>query len=96
MAGVQWGLSMRAANDALARGYAASVLPALLAWLCLLLAPVPALGLLMAGFAALLAYDLAVVRAGHAPGWYARLRIELTSAVLVSLGVALASLATRG
>ena len=95
MAGVQWGVSMGVASGAHTRGYGLSVLPALLAWVCLLLAPVPALALLMLGFAALLAYDLSVVRAGHAPGWYSRLRIELTGAVLLSLGLALVALITR-
>jgi len=39
-------------------------------------------------FGALLAYDLATVRAGIAPAWYARLRTRLTVAVVLCLVVA--------
>lgn len=88
MGGAQWGLAVR--SRAGLRGYAASVLPALLAWPCLALPPAPALAGLMAGFAGLLAYDLWTVRRGEAPAWYGRLRVRLTGAVLLLLAVGLA------
>lgn len=92
MGGVQWGLTMRAGDgsDEGWRGYAASVLPALLGWVALLIPSRPGLVLLAIGFAALLAYDLRTVRQGYAPPWYGRLRWQLTSAVVVLLGVAAA------
>ncbi len=86
MGGAQWGLAIR--SGAGARGYAVSVLPALLAWVALLLPTRPGLGLLAAGFAALLAYDLWTVRAGEAPPWYGRLRLQLSGAVVLILLVA--------
>jgi hypothetical protein len=94
MGGVQWGLEMTrpVPPRGLLSGYAVSVLPSLLAAAALLLAPPSALPLLAAGFAALLVYDLSRSRAGIGPGWYPRLRIALTSAVLLSLTVAIYAL----
>jgi Protein of unknown function (DUF3429) len=43
---------------------------------------------LIVGFLALLAYDLSTVRQGLAPRWYASLRVQLTLAVMVLLGIA--------
>jgi hypothetical protein len=83
MGGAQWGLAMR--GPAGLRGYVVSVLPALLAWIALLLPARPGLVLLAAGFAALLAYDLFTVRRGEAPPWYAPLRAQLTGAVVLIL-----------
>jgi hypothetical protein len=65
----------------------ASVLTALLAFLCLLIPNSLGLIGLIAGFLALLAYDLSTVRQGLAPRWYASLRIQLTLAVVVLLGI---------
>jgi hypothetical protein len=83
MGGAQWGLAMRTAAGA--RGYAVSVLPALLGWVALLLPARPGLVLLAAGFALLLGYDLWTVRRGEAPAWYAHLRAQLTGAVVLIL-----------
>lgn len=66
------------------------VLPALLAWVALLMPSRPGPVLLGIEFSALLAYDLWTVRQGYAPRWYARLRRQLTSAVVVLLIVAAA------
>jgi hypothetical protein len=67
--------------------YAISVLPALLAFLCLLIPNTPGLVGLIVGFSALLAYDLSTVRQGLAPRWYASLRTQLTLAVVALLGI---------
>lgn len=83
MGGAQWGLTVR--GEAGARSYAVSVLPALLAWVALALPARAGLVLQAAGFAALLAYDLWTVRRGEAPSWYARLRAQLTGAVVLIL-----------
>ncbi len=87
MGGAQWGIAMSRSNDAtlLARGLAISVLPALAAFgLWFLPNRIALLGLSVA-FVALLVYDVAMTRAGNAPDWYAKLRIQLTSAVIVCL-----------
>ena len=94
MSGVQWGLSRRAPEGAEigCRGYAFSVVPALVAWACLYLPARIGLVLLAATFAALLAYDLWTLRRSYAPQWYGRLRWQLTCAVVV-LVVAAAAVA---
>lgn len=89
MGGAQWGLEMARAPAAGGwAGYGASVLPALLGAAAYVLSPRPALVLLMAGFAGLLAYDLWRVRSGLAPGWYGGLRRQLSLAVMLALAVA--------
>jgi Protein of unknown function (DUF3429) len=86
MGGVQWGLAVAAspaANDW--RRYGLSVIPALVAWGGLWIGGTTSLYLLMAGFAALLAYDLWTVQQGEAPAWYGRLRSALTATVVICL-----------
>ncbi len=87
MGGVQWGLSMtRSQSDGISgKGYAISVLPALLGVAAAQFAPVIALPVLVIGFCGLLAFDLWTVREGLAPIWYRSLRWQLTIAVVVSL-----------
>ena len=88
MGGAQWGLAMRAPDEApaaLARRLGISVLPALGAFALGALPPRPALLGLALLFAALLAYDLSTVRAGAAPAWYGKLRMQLTAAVVLCL-----------
>lgn len=94
MGGVQWGLEMvrsDASRGPRTTGLAASVLPALAAFGAVLFAPLIALAILAVGFAGLLAYDLKRVREGIAPAWYAPLRWQLTTAVVLSLGAAVAA-----
>ena len=89
MGGAQWGLAT-AAPAVDVRRFGLSVIPALIAWPALLLAAVPALGLLVLAFAALCGYDLWTVRQKLAPAWYGRLRLQRTGAVIVCLLAALA------
>lgn len=42
---------------------------------------------LIAGFLALLAYDISTVRQGIAPRWYTALRVQLTLAVVALPGI---------
>jgi hypothetical protein len=89
MGGVQWGLEMARPDgrEAGFAGFAASVVPALVAFGASLADPLLSLGVLAVGFAGLLAYDLARVRFGIGPPWYARLRWQLSAAVLFCLAV---------
>jgi len=88
MGGAQWGVLLpQEEGHAPFFRYLASVLPALLAFLCLLIPSTSGLIGLIVGFLALLAYDLSAVRQGLAPRWYASLRIQLTLAVVVLLGI---------
>ena len=68
--------------------YGVSVLPALLGFLCLLAPYIYGLVGLAVGLLGLLAYDLSTIRRGLAPGWYGRLRLQLTGAVVVLLTIA--------
>jgi hypothetical protein len=89
MGGAQWGVLLpREEGYAPFFRYLVSVLPALLAFLCLLIPDTPGLIGLIVGFSALLVYDLSIVRQGLAPRWYASLRIQLTLTVVVLLGIA--------
>ncbi len=90
MSGAQWGVLLpQEGGHAPFFRYLISVLPALLAFLCLLIPSTPGLIGLIIGFLALLAYDLSTIDQGIAPRWYASLRIQLTLAVVVLLGIAL-------
>ncbi len=90
MGGAQWGVLLpQEGGHAPFFRYLISVLPALLAFLCLLIPSTPGLIGLIIGFLALLAYDLSTIDQGIAPRWYASLRIQLTLAVVVLLGIAL-------
>ena len=93
LGGIQWGLALGPGRAGASERMAIGVLPSLLAWLALLLDPAGAIGLLAAGFAALLAwerYRCPVID----PAWYLGLRTRLTLAVLLCHGVALAGLTT--
>jgi hypothetical protein len=92
LGGVRWGLALR--HDAEQQGglLAVSVLPAGAAWLALMLPRPHDLSLLVACFLALAVADIAMVRRGQAPAWYATLRLVLTTAVVLVLVVALAFL----
>ena len=67
------------------------VLPSLVGWAGLLAGGTAGLVLLLAGFVAVLAVDLGLVREGAAPSWFARLRTVLTAAVCACLLLAAAT-----
>jgi hypothetical protein len=84
MGGVQWGLELtRGDGDGL--GFLASVVPALAAFAATFVHPLAALAILAAGFILLLFYDLRRIRAGIGPAWYGRLRIQLSTSVVICL-----------
>ena len=95
MGGVRWRVAMAATanrSSPAAGKLAISVVPALAAFGCWLLPRHASLIGLIIGFAALLAYDLRNDPDGETnrlmPAWYPRLRLRLTSAVLICLGAA--------
>jgi len=92
MGGAQWGLAVAGASEnpsTLWRRYGISVVPALIGWSALLAPARLGLGLLGAAFAILAAYDLWCVERGEAPGWYGRLRLGLSAAVVACLAAAI-------
>jgi len=89
MGGVRWGAAMGSADAGAARVMMVSVVPALLGWLALLLAPVPAMFLLAAGFVLQGVWDVRSAAAGDLPLWFGRLRTAISAVVVVSILIAL-------
>jgi hypothetical protein len=75
-----------------ARYLVASVIPALVAWITLLLPQSTALLVLLTGFVSLYAFDRATSRMQGFPGWYVPMRLRLTTVVALCLAVALISI----
>lgn len=87
MGGIHWGIAMAQRMNTMPR-LGASVVPALVGWLALLIGGSPGLVLLAAAFAAVLAYDLQASRFGATPDWYPTLRWPLTIVVVLCLVLA--------
>ncbi|MGR3436041.1 MAG: DUF3429 domain-containing protein [Shimia sp.] len=85
MSGVLWGFAARGPAEHQAKGYAASVLPALFAFFFVGGGAVWASLMLIVGFTGLLALDWAFWRAGLAPAWWMKLRGLLTGLVVIAL-----------
>lgn len=94
MGAIHWGLVMWRNDDECQNWYVVSVLPALAAWVALMLPPLPALSLLAVAFILVYAFDRTAIAAGIAPPWYRALRTPLTTAVatLLLLGLLAATL----
>ncbi len=100
MGGIQWGLAMMDERTVerpafLSARLSFSVLPALIAWLALLLDGPYDLVAIAAAFCLVLYSDLQAVQQRWAPAWYRRLRIPLTAGVLACLLVAAGMIASR-
>jgi hypothetical protein len=87
MSGVLWGFATKADGARAATGYALSVVPALWAFFMTGGGPTSAGLNLIFGFAGLLLLDAMFSHWGLTPGWWMRLRILLTTIVVLSLGV---------
>lgn len=88
---LHWGLAMslQPAQHALAaRMYVWSVVPALLAWVALLLPAAWAVAILLAGLWGQYAQDRRLHRTGILPHWYLPLRLVLTSVASLALALA--------
>lgn len=87
---IHWGAALRE-NDAgrlwWAMGW--SVIPALVAWVALLLPPPPGVALLLLGFGVQYGMDRRAVATGWLPAWYGRLRRMLSSGAVACLALAL-------
>ncbi len=64
-----------------------SVVPALVGWIALLLAPVPAAAILLLGFLVQYRMDRRLARAVTLPAWYLPLRLRLTAAACCSVAL---------
>ncbi len=88
MGGAQWGLavSTQSENTVTAiRRYSVSILPALGAWISMIVEPRSALVVQLVGFALLLLYDIWTVSIFEAPHWYRTLRLRLSVVVCACL-----------
>ena len=85
MGAIHWGVALSRSARHRSKYYIASVLPALTAWLALLLPESYALLILLTAFIVLLAYDCAVMKPQGFPLWYIPLRIRLTIVVALCL-----------
>ena len=89
LGGVHWGLALRAPHEAGWARLGWGVLPSLVGWVALLMAPRPALALLALALAAALLADLRSLGTGVAAAWYLPLRRLLTAAAVASIAVSL-------
>ena len=87
MSGVLWGFATKAEGAQAATGYGLSVLPALWAFFMTGGGPTSAGLNLIFGFVGLLALDFAFSKWGLTPDWWMRLRVLLTTIVVLSLAV---------
>ena len=96
LGGVRWGKLLD--DEARLRQWGPltlSVLPSLIAWGSLLLAPAAMLLLLMAGFVAQYFLDRLAVKQHELPAWFGRLRLILSSGAVLSLALALVAVTLR-
>ena len=89
LGGIRWGLAMKAQDMAKSRVvFTISVLPSIIGWFALFL-PVPyVFAVLLLAFAAVGAWDSFAGQMGVFGSWFVRLRMWLTFAVSLSLGIA--------
>ena len=95
MGAIHWGLVMWRNDDQSRNWYVISVLPALVAWIALMLPSLPALTLLAVAFVSIYGFDRSAVSAGIAPPWYRTLRVPLTSMVVALLLIGISAAAFR-
>ena len=89
MSGVLWGFAARATGPDATMGYVLSVIPALWVFFMVTDATAASVIYLIAGFVGLLALDWHFWQQGLAPVWWMKLRVILTSVVVVCLGLPL-------
>ena len=94
MGAIHWGAAMANKEKTHNRYYLTSIIPALAAWLSLLVPEIFSLFILLTGFALLISYDIAVEKSQDFPAWYIPMRIRLTIIVLLCLASTLLSLVT--
>jgi hypothetical protein len=88
LGGVRWGNAL-AKPERQIQEFIIAVLPSLAAWLALATPRPYDLMMLVGVFLALSISDVGLVLSGHAPPWYGRLRVLLTTIVVISLLAAL-------
>ena len=85
MGAIHWGAAISNTAGQHSKNLVVSVMPALAAWLALLLPETFALVILFVGFILLIAYELTVAKSQALPNWYISMRIRLTFIVTLCL-----------
>ena len=94
LGGIRWGFAMHPLHqDGRTVQLTLAVLPSLIGWGALLIAPLAGVLVLVAGLLLQLVLDLSLVRQARAPVWFARLRTGLTVGACLSLAALAAWLA---
>jgi uncharacterized membrane protein YidH (DUF202 family) len=91
MGAIHWGIAMSTADKGGSYHLIISVIPALVAWVALIMPAAMGLATLILGFIALYLYDVAVEEPQGLPGWYIPMRRNLTIVVTPCLAVAFMS-----
>ncbi|MBO6900784.1 MAG: DUF3429 domain-containing protein [Rhizobiaceae bacterium] len=94
LGGIRWGYAMADTGDDTARLLAISVVPALGGWAAFFIPPPYSFVILAVAFAAHGAWDSLSAQSGNMPGWFARLRMQLTAGIVLTMIVAFAATAT--
>jgi len=92
MGAIHWGVAMMNTKQHNAKYFIASIIPALSAWVALLIPNSYAVILLMIGFITLIIFDWSVEKSQRLPLWYIPMRIKLTIVVIVCLTITQLSL----
>lgn len=93
LGGIRWGLALTEPGEDAANVFAISVLPALGGWAALFVPPPYSFVLLAVAFAAHGAWDTLSAQRGSMPDWFARLRMQLTAGIVVTMIIAFAGTA---
>ena len=93
LGGIRWGYAMSEPQEDSARLLAVSVVPALGGWAAFFVPPPYSFVLLAVAFAALGAWDSLSAQSGRMPDWFARLRMQLTAGIVVTMIIAFAATA---
>ena len=88
MGAIHWGLAMSQNSSHANFQLAASVVPALLGWLALLIPMLYGYGLLALSFVVLYFADKLAGDQGLVPSWYLPMRVKLTTVVVLCLVIA--------
>ena len=87
MGAIHWGVAMSNTEQHNGQYFIASVIPALSAWVALLIPNSYAIILLIIGFIVLILYDWSVEKPQRLPPWYIPMRNRLTVVVIVCLTI---------
>jgi hypothetical protein len=93
LGGIRWGVALSEPGEDAGRVFGISVLPALGGWAAFFIPPPYSFVLLAVAFAAHGAWDTLSAQQGRMPDWFARLRMQLTAGIVVTMIIAFAGTA---